>query len=442
MAASPSTRSTPLPPPSRVTCVYGDSTPFPHEGNFIETIRCSVECGVALLGAHQVIQRAVARAQEIDRARSLERARLHTMNDSVKRALAPEMATHAERMLRAGSRILDATRIAIEGEIAALETLAAGELAKARRSAEEARRVACRAVESFLVLHELPGTESSLRLAATEEGYVAEADAVTPFGIEATFRLQVPDVHPWATPRRVADVSPGTEVHVELESGLFFKKVAVQPVRLDRLYIAGVRVAATRTTLILLRGPASGPGFQLDFDTSGERPRVLLAKLLEDGTDSPDPTLEISGGDAVHLHRLRQRVVDSTAGLTARRQAMTRALFENHALLDHDNPLEIATRIVRCLAPVVREIARRSGAPGELVLRREVSAGRRDEVYITTAELHEKVLTLPALLRATFDPFELAAARSPRAPAPSQHTDVDEGEVEEISRVELIEAVA
>ena len=102
MAASPSTRSTPLPPPSRVTCVYGDSTPFPHEGNFIETIRCSVECGVALLGAHQVIQRAVARAQEIDRARSLERARLHTMNDSVKRALAPEMATHAERMLRAG----------------------------------------------------------------------------------------------------------------------------------------------------------------------------------------------------------------------------------------------------------------------------------------------------------------------------------------------------
>src|SRR5438477_1092285 len=75
MAASPSIRTTPLPPPSRVACVYGDSTPFPHEGNFIETIRHAVDCGVALLGAQHVIQRAIARAHEIDQARSLERAR-------------------------------------------------------------------------------------------------------------------------------------------------------------------------------------------------------------------------------------------------------------------------------------------------------------------------------------------------------------------------------
>ena len=76
----------------------------------------------------------------------------------------------------------------------------------------------------------------------------------------------------------------------------------------------------------------------------------------------------------------------------------------------------IAERIVRCLAPTVREIARRSGAPGELVLRRDVRAGRRNEIYMTTAELHEKVLTLPPLLRPAFDPFELtpAAARARR----------------------------
>jgi hypothetical protein len=73
-----------------------------------------------------------------------------------------------------------------------------------------------------------------------------------------------------------------------------------------------------------------------------------------------------------------------------------------------------------------------------------VRAGRRDEVYITTAELLEKVAALPPSMRPAFDPFELDAHRSPRAPAPSvpAHTDVDQDEVMEISRVEAIDAVA
>lgn len=49
-------------------------------------------------------------------------------------------------------------------------------------------------------------------------------------------------------------------------------------------------------------------------------------------------------------------------------------------------------------------------------------AGRREEIYITTAELHERVLTLPPLLRDVFAAFELDKPRSPRAPAPSLPT--------------------
>ena len=44
---------------------------------------------------------------------------------------------------------------------------------------------------------------------------------------------------------------------------------------------------------------------------------------------------------------------------------------------------------------------------------------RRDEVYVTKAELLERVMTLAPPLRAVFDPLELDAPRSPRAPEPS-----------------------
>ncbi len=419
----PSGRTTPLPTPvARATCVYGDSTPFPHQGNFIETIRHSVDCGVALLVAQHAIHKALARANEVERARDIERARLDSMGSTIKRALGPELAATSDRVLRTGARILDSSRIVIESELVALEAATSAEIARLRAQVMEARTAAKRALETFLVLHDLPGTEVGLRLVAEEEKYGAEAHVATPFGVEAAFELQIPDAHEWGRHKRVGDLAPGTEVHMALESGLIWKKVAVQPVRLDRYFVASFRVGVLRSSITLRRQATSGSGFRLDFDASGDRMRVLLAQLGEDGSETPEPVVELSGEDSIHVLRLWQRVLDSTEDLTRRRQRMTRATYGDRALGELDEPRLVAERMVGVLAPMVREIAKRSGAPGELVLRRDVRAGRREEIYITTAELHERVLTLPPLLREVFAAFELDKPRSPRAPAPSLPT--------------------
>jgi hypothetical protein len=60
------------------------------------------------------------------------------------------------------------------------------------------------------------------------------------------------------------------------------------------------------------------------------------------------------------------------------------------------------------------EISRRSGAPGELVLRRDVGDGRREEMYVTKAELWQKLLVLPPERRVAFAALGLS---EPAAPA-------------------------
>jgi hypothetical protein len=451
MSTSPLSKPTPRPgllPAVSATqagsCVYGDSTPFPYEGNFIETIRHAIDCSVSILGAQQTIDRALARVAEVDRARHLERARLQTMSETLRRTLAVEMAPSAERLVRAGSRILDASRVAIEGEVAALETGAANEIGLARQAADEARALAQRALETFLLHHDLPGSETGLRLTAEESRYRAQAQIVTPFGVEAGFDLEIPAAHEWGRPVRVGDLSAGTEVHVSAESGLFFKKVAVQPVKLDRLFVTAIRVGFARGAMTLRRQPTSGAGYNIDIDASGDRTRVLMVRLGEDGLEAPDPVQDLTGEDAVHLLRLWQRVLASTEELARRRHVMTSAAFDGRALKTSDEPKLIVEKLVRYLAPIVREISQRSGASGELVLRRDVRAGRRDEIYITKAELFEKVLTLPPAFRGVLDPFELDSPRSPRAPAPSYpaHSEVEEAEFEELSSSALVVATA
>jgi hypothetical protein len=195
--------------------------------------------------------------------------------------------------------------------------------------------------------------------------------------------------------------------------------------------VTEVAIGEERSLITLRRGPRSGPGFQLEVQQE-QAPKATLRKIGDDGTPTADPIIALSGEDAMHALRLWTRVVDSAGDLAMRRQAMSSATFDDKPLREHDEPQAIATKLINVLAPVVQEIARRSGAPGELVLRRDLGQGRREEIYITKAELHEKVMTLPPSLRPVFDPFELSEGpRSPRAPAPSEPIYiVDEGEEE------------
>ena len=189
----------------------------------------------------------------------------------------------------------------------------------------------------------------------------------------------------------------------------------------DKLYFSTLHLKAERSVVTLRKQPRSGTGYKLVLDSTKAQqpPRVLISKIDEDGTETADEAIELHGEDMVHVLRLWQRVLDSTSDLSMRRHAMSSALVDGRPIHELDEPQLVCERLVRAMSPVVREIARRSGAPGELVLRRTVSAGRRDEIYITKAELHEKVMTLAPPLRVVFEPFELDSPRSPRAPAPS-----------------------
>jgi hypothetical protein len=400
--------------------VYGDSTPFPYDVNFIEQIRRLVECGVELMRAQHAVGEARQAAVGVEALRKAERARLTAMSDAVKLTMTAFSSALSERIARAANRILDSSRSIIEGEMAALDGQVVDTQAGGRGAIESARDTVCRAVESFVLNHDLPNTEVSVRLLAEESTYSGEAVVETPFGVEAIFALAIPGAHAWGKPRRVLELSASTEVHLPAETGIFSKKTKLVPVKLDKLFIAEVARSEARTLITLRKGPRSGTGYELEVIPDEQR--VLLRRLDEDGQpETSSEIIALTGEDLIHAQRLWNRIVETTADLQERRQAMTSATFDGKPLRDLDEPQDLLTRLINVVAPVVQEIARRSGAPGELVLRRDMGEGRREEIYITKAELHEKVMSLPPSCRPIFDPLELSEGpRSPRAPAPSE----------------------
>ncbi len=398
--------------------VYGDSTPFPHDWNCIETIKEAVVSAVGLLTVQHALERGRAREKEIERRLAVDRARLLAVAESVERTLFIETKGAAPVVTRTAQRIVLAAKQFAEGEIQVIEGEAQSELTRLRDAMFEARIQGTRALEKLLAKHDLPGTRLGFRLVAKETGYTAEALVSTTFGVNAVFELAIPATDAWSRRRRVAEVSSDTFVHVPKEAGWFSKRLEMTRLPLDKLYVLAASGDGDHGMMILGRGQRAGAGYELEIDASCDPPRIVLAELDEQGNElSPQP-IELGGEDRGRILQLWRHLRESLADVLTRRSALVTTTFDNRPF-ENEEPHAVAKRMVDAMAPTVLEIARRSGASGELVLRRNVRTGRRDEVYVTKAELSERVMTLAPNLRKVFDVLELDGPRSPRAPEPS-----------------------
>jgi hypothetical protein len=404
--------------------LFGDSTLFPYGADFIEIIRHAVDTGVQLLASQVTIDKAAKRNDSVEKQRQSIRSQLAALGDAVAVAVEPFEAGRSERVGHVARQIRARSQELLSAEEAALDSAVTEKRATSETEIGAAAECVFHAIESFVLRHDLPDTVCGLHLQAEESRYRGRALVTTPFGVEAVFDLAIPAAHDWGRPRRVVELSAGTEVHVPMEAGLFTKRIEPKLVKLDRLFITEVALSAERTLITLRRGPRSGPGYQIEVVEEAAQ-RALLRPVSEEGEVEASAPLELGEDDSVHVLRLWNRVLDTSRDLGMRRQAMLEATFEGTALAALREPRAIAERLVAVMAPIVQQLGARSGAPGELVIRRDVGEGRREEVFITKAELHEKVESLPPALQTVFDPFELAEGPiSPRAPAHSERIDL------------------
>jgi hypothetical protein len=386
--------------------VYGDSTPFPYDIDYIELLRQALDCAVQLLSAQQSINVAAERFGNIELGQRNSRSQLGNVGDAVAVAMAHFQASGDERVARVATMIAERAAQSVDEAQRSFDDELNSLAAQTRTIVDRARETAFRGVEQMLRVHDIPGSMLSLKLSALPESYSGKVGVRTPFGIDAVFSLSIPPEHAWSRPRRVMELTQGAEIHVPRESGWLSKKTELTATKLDRLFITEASLGDMQSLVKLRKAPDSGSGYQLSVNLERE-PRTVLQLLKEDGTLGSEPALALGNEDGAAVLGLWRRLADSMQDLFVRRQAMLSAEFDERSLREIESPRQIAERIVQDLAPLTIEIARRSGAPGELVLRRDLGEGRREETYATKADLREKTLVLPPDLRAVFDPLGL-----------------------------------
>jgi hypothetical protein len=139
----------------------------------------------------------------------------------------------------------------------------------------------------------------------------------------------------------------------------------------------------------------------------------------------------VVGDDVVKLQGLRDSLVAIANELGAQKKSLRHAALGGTPIGKLESPRALVEKVIANVAPIVHEIATRSLAPGELVIKRLLGDSRREEVFVSKKELEQKIEALSPDLRAMFDPLQLweavpkasltrhASAAPPRAAPPA-----------------------
>lgn len=388
--------------------LYGDATPFPLDENFIDTIGAAVNACVALFQADSDAASKRARALQVQKAADEELRRLEVIARAVQAALRPMLAEgKAERPSQAAAqRIIGTTGGTIKSARAGV--LRRRDAAMRAAIGDQIGQRVYDAIEHFLLRHQLPKTQWSLRWTAGERAGEARAQAlaVCSARLQTTFSIAIPDERPWAGPLRLSALEPSLILKLQRSGGMLRRGPRISKVALHKLYITEIEISGQREGFIL-RGSARKPsaGYRVVmFENDQSTPTIT--RIDEHGRTAGKP-MTLAGDAAVALGRLWSAIHRAMYDLLRYRDRAETIRLGDTPVRQLDEPAELAEAILSSLAPLVRQMRLRSRVPGELVLKRDLGDGRREELFVPRREIERTYSVLSSEHRACFEAIGL-----------------------------------
>jgi hypothetical protein len=396
---------------------YGDGSPFPLDENFIETLTTAVEtCTNAFVPLAELDGRR-EKAKDVRREADKEIARLSELEATVIASLlqfAPTDGKKASLTQQVSQKIATGVKTAVadarrqvEGRVASTD---------AQASARTAGDAMLKALRPFFEEHQLPNAKWIMSWDV--RGAEPSANAVATAGrIAASFML-APD--PYRSPIRVEQLSEGVVVHM-MKKGVF-GKAKPAPIDLGKYVVVAFERNTHESVITLKENPnKSAQGLRFAVAEAGATWVSITAAGDADGEPNP---LDIE--DIEPVRRLAERSNAALKDLITRRTLVDLSLG-NSAMSDLEEPRIVPLELLAQLTPLARIIREKSRMSGELILKRDIGDGRREELFVPRATLTAQFARLPAEYRRPFEDMgitneETAPAinisRPPAPPAP------------------------
>jgi hypothetical protein len=249
-----------------------------------------------------------------------------------------------------------------------------------------------KALGPFFEEHQLPN--ATWIMSWDVRGAEPSADAVATAGrISAMFTL-TPD--PYRSPIRVEQLTNGVIVHM-MKRGVF-GKAKPAPIDLGKYVVVAFEKGAHEQTITLKESATkASAGIRFSIADGSATWTSISASGDSDGEANP-----LDSDDLAPIKQLVDRATATLKDLLNRRTLVDITLGGKQ-LADLEEPRIIPLEILNQLKPLAITIRQRSRVSGELVLKRDIGDGRREELFVPRATLAHQYARLPMDYRRPFE---------------------------------------
>jgi hypothetical protein len=225
-------------------------------------------------------------------------------------------------------------------------------------------------------------------------GVEPSANAIaTASRISASFLLS-PD--PYRAPIRVEQLAEGVVVHM-MKRGVF-GKAKPAPVDLGKYVMVAFERNMHESIATLKENPnKSALGLRFAVTEAGATWVSITAAGDADGETNP-----LDSDDVAPIRQLTERAYAALKDLLNRRTLVDLSLGST-SLADLEEPRIIPLELLAQLTPLSRSIREKSRMSGELILKRDIGDGRREELFVPRATLAGQFARLPSEYRRPFE---------------------------------------
>jgi hypothetical protein len=415
-----------------VTFFFGDSSPVTFEGNFLEVLRDATAFAAEIAKANETIVSVDARKAEHGAEAEADARRLEALMRAV---LATVAAADKGKVTSSTARFAaEIAGVSTERQKAAGEAIRAKLAEELRATADavaSARERYAVALETYLRIGDPPGGEREIMLALVydentdEEHYSADVMGRSAIGLTWSLELSIPAGSPWAAALRVDTLGAALALNAPQKTGIIKKEVKRKRQKIHRWVVARALDDGPRIHFSLRPELGEETGFDFTADCAA---RTLVAARVGAKDDPSTGRFPVDAEDLGPLLAFAAKVQEAVRALPRKR--LVSAQFDGLPF-DGTDPvaqprlIQIVPRLVQALAPTVHQIAARSLADDELILRRSYPDGQREEIFMPKGMLRDKIAPLDEAHRAMFSMLGLEPRKaSVRPPAMEPSIDV------------------
>ena len=261
-------------------------------------------------------------------------------------------------------------------------------------------------LRNFFMQSGVPVSGNSLHCTLEGEHYKAHCEILDVTGIRCSHTLNTSNSDFFSSSKRFGDLIPGKlEFPIGTKQSRFKKAPVTEFLRLDDATLYRVSDADELGEFRLAKRGGNGvEGLCIRVKKDAEGGIGVLS-IDPDGNRHPVTAEVLSGASTTALMEFYKQLLPQVVALYRTRGDLSAITIDGKDIIKTRLIKELVTRLVRFLAPTIREIDTRSPAPEELCLKIDHETGKREEIYSPTKHLIGRRAEVPEPHRALFVPL-------------------------------------